>query len=115
MQGKGWEMESDLEQGSSSPKSVIMDGQPHDYASDVDACTALGSQYTYADYSRDERQGIYANLLGSRDCLIGLGLEIDDGPGFEHFDASDAEWTPFADVPRRQLGEVEKTCPQPFF
>jgi len=60
MQGKGWEMESDLEQGSSSPKSVIMDGQPHDYA-------------------------------------------------------SDAKWTPFADVPHRQLSEAEMTCPRPFF
>ncbi|MDN4641351.1 hypothetical protein QCD70_13925 [Agreia sp. PsM10] len=115
MQGKGWEMESDPEEGSSSPKSVIMDGQPHDYASDADACSALGSQSTYADYSRDERRGIYANLLGSRDCLIGLGFEIDDGPGFEHFDASDAEWTPLSDVPHSQFSEAEEICPPPFF
>ncbi|PPF63036.1 hypothetical protein C5E11_08160 [Clavibacter michiganensis] len=115
MGAKGWPMEVDLEEGSASTTMMIMGDVEDSFAADSDACSAEGDQFAYGDYTRDERMGIYKTVLESRDCLIDLGYEMRQPPGFEAYDASGAYWTPFEDVPHRELHTAEKSCPQPYF
>jgi hypothetical protein len=115
MEAKGWDMVTNLEEGSSSPVSPIHESQSEVYNSDVAACSEEGNQYTYQDFSMDDRKAMYESFLESRDCLAGLGIDVTDAPTFQKFNDLEGDWTPFIDVPKGQLREVEKTCPQPFF
>ena len=115
MEAEGWPMEANLEEGCASTTMMLMGDAGDSYAADSAACSAEREQFGYADYTRDERMGIYKTVLESRDCLIDLGYEMQEPPGFEAYDASGAYWTPFEDVPHRELHTAEKTCPQPYF
>jgi hypothetical protein len=115
MEAKGWPMEVNLEEGSASTTMMLTGNAADSYVADTQACGEEGDQFAYGDYTRDERMGIYKTVLESRDCLIDLGYDMREPPGFEQYDASGAYWTPFEDVPHRELHTAEKTCPQPYF
>jgi hypothetical protein len=94
----------------------VPEGQSEAYEAARDRCDELIGANDRPDLTDDQLREVYAAMVATRDCLVGLGYELPAAPSEQSFTEIKGAWTPYVDLvddPARDHEDTLKACPQP--